>query len=342
MARGEVVEREVSPRVGVLSPSALLRRLRGDGAVRPLVDPGLAGGLRDWLEDGLSELSGILEPDGPPIRVTKEALSQVLVCEAHALSRWSAPREISVELARGVLVDALFRQWATVGEIGDPLQDGLGAVRATGADDICDFVEALPEEKRLDLAEQLAQHAITIASGWPRLSPSWLARTQERIEVSLAGGSVVLTGVVDLALGSPSDGRASVCLLEVKSGARRLEHRADLHYYALLETLRSGAPPFRVATYYTATGELDAEQVAEDVMIGSLQRVLEGTLRICRLRAGVAPARTPNPLCDWCRELPTCAPGLERGGSGDRRASDEDPYAHEDRLGDLEVVSEDA
>ena len=39
----------------VLERDGLLRRLRGDGGPRPVIDPGLAGGLRDWLEDGLVE-----------------------------------------------------------------------------------------------------------------------------------------------------------------------------------------------------------------------------------------------------------------------------------------------
>ncbi len=130
----------------------------------------------------------------------------------------------------------------------------------------------------------------------------------------VAGGALVLTGVIDLALGAPSSGQASVCLVEMKSGVRRLEHRGDLHYYALLETLRSGAPPFRVATYYSATGELDAEQLNEDLLTGALQRVIAATQRLCRIAAGGEPARTPNPLCGWCDDLARCDVGKKRAG----------------------------
>jgi hypothetical protein len=147
------------------------------------------------------------------------------------------------------------------------------------------------------------------------LPASWLARTQERLTVPLAGGRVVLGGVVDLALGGPAGRTANICLVEVKSGARRLEHRADLHFYALLETLRTGAPPFRVATYYTATGELDVEPVVEAVMHGALHRVVDGTGRMCRLAAGDDPGRTPNPLCAWCVGLTGCYPGRRRVGT---------------------------
>ena len=111
---------------------------------------------------------------------------------------------------------------------------------------------------RADLVEQVAQ----IEARWSVPNPAWLARTQERIEVPLCGGRVVMAGVIDLVLGGPPQERASVCLVELKSGSRRLEHRGDLHFYALLETLRRGSPPFRIATYYSATGELDLRRSA--------------------------------------------------------------------------------
>jgi hypothetical protein len=142
-----------------------------------------------------------------------------------------------------------------------------------------------------------------------------LPRTQERIEVPLCGGRVVLAGVVDLVLGSPARDRASVCLVELKSGARRLEHRPDLHFYALLEALRSGAPPFRIATYYSGTGELDAEPVDEDVLVPALSRALDGAIRLCRVSAGAEPERRPNHLCAWCVGLPGCVPGQRRAGT---------------------------
>ena len=48
---------------------------------------------------------------------------------------------------------------------------------------------------------------------------------QERIVIPLAGGTVVLIGIIDLIVGAPSAGRASVGLVEVKSGRPRPEDR---------------------------------------------------------------------------------------------------------------------
>ena len=258
------------------------------------------------------------------MRVSKEALTGVLTCEAHQVARRTAPRVISEEMARGSLVDALFRQWVTTGRLDDPWADALAAVAVGGdPDGIAGFVGALAEERREALAEEISHHAAGIVARWPVPSPMWLPRTQEKVVVPLVGGRVIMSGVVDLAFGGPAGERASVCVVELKSGRRRVEHRGDLHFYALLETLRSGAPPFRIATYYTRTGELDVEAVTEDVLVGSLQRVLAGAVKLCRLAAGTEPVRSPNGLCAWCSDLPRCGPGQERAGTDvPRRAGD--------------------
>jgi hypothetical protein len=301
---------------GRVRSEALLTRLRGDAGARPAIDPGLAGGLRAWLEDELSEAVASLPEGAAPVRVTKDAVDQVLVCEAHLLAQRSAPRRVSVELVRGTLVDLVFRQWVTTGVLERPFEEALEAMWVTGDDAVRSFVEQLDPDGRAALAREVEAHAACIAECWPVLAPSWMARTQERMTVPLAGGRILLSGVVDLAIGAPSSGRASVCIVEVKSGRRRLEHRGDVHLYALLETLRSGAPPFRVATFYTADGELDVEPVGRDALLGALHRVVAGTVRLCRLAAGSAPARTPNPLCAWCAGLPACAPGRRQVAEG--------------------------
>jgi len=294
----------------------LIARLRGDGVPRPLVSPGLAGGLRDWLEDGLAPVVAGLPPDAAAVRVRKETLNQVLVCEAHVAARLATAPVMNTAIARGTMVDALFRQWVTTGSIADCSSDALAALGAEGdRDGVGAFVAALPEPRRRELLEDVAEHVQDITRNWPVPSPGWLPRTQDRMEVPLAGGRVVLTGTADLAFGNPPGEHASVCVVEVKSGARRLEHRGDLHFYALLETLRSGAPPFRIATYYTRTGELDVEPVGEDVLVGALKRALDGASALCRLAAGAQPTRSANPLCAWCVALPGCAPGQRRAGT---------------------------
>lgn len=269
----------------------LIARLRGDATTRPRVDPGLAGGLREWLEDGVAQPARSLGPAFQPLGVDKEALSAVLGprrsdYRPHRIGAWRLDRPVTAALARGIVVDILFRQLVTTGKITDPMTDAVAALEVDeGRTDVLAFLSALDASGRADLVIDVTAHVQRLADDWGPLPAAWLPRTQERSAVPLAAGAVVLVGTVDLALGAPCAGRASVVLIEVKSGGRRAEHRADLHYYALLETLRSGAPPLRVATYYTATGELDVDEVSDDLLTSAVLRTLDGVARLCDLAA---------------------------------------------------------
>jgi hypothetical protein len=258
--------------------SDVLQALRGNSSRRPLVDPGLSGGLRDWLEDGIFSLT--LDIDSPLI-VTKRALRDTLV-------DWRCDRiqkPDSTAMALGTLIDAVFRQFVTIGHINDPMTDGLDALAVDPRhDEVFDFVRGLTGSELTEFKDELETQSAILVSKWPRLAPAWLPRTQERISVPLAGGRVVLVGIIDLMIGVPSAGQASVGLVEVKSGRARSEDREDLRFYALLETLRSGAAPFRLATFYTRTGQLDAEDVDDELLATSVQRVIGAVTRLAGSR----------------------------------------------------------
>jgi PD-(D/E)XK nuclease superfamily protein len=309
-----------------LAGAALLERLRVTGRPRPVLDPALSRRLRDRLDDGLEFL---IQPDidPAPMVVTKDRLTQVLACEAHHVASQFGERRPSQAMACGALIDSLFRQLVATGGIGDPMVDGLAAL---SLDDhqraLVDWIERLPTPQRSELAIEVERQAAGLVARWPTLSPGWLPRTQESIKASLAGGRVLLSARVDLALGRPAVNHASVGIVELKSGKRRAEHRADLHFYALIEALRSPAPPFMVATYYSRTGELDVEPVSADLLVAAARRTIAGAQALYRLATGAEPIRTPNPLCGWCDALPTCEPGQERTGTSiphDALGSDE-------------------
>ena len=253
----------------------LLGELRGDTTRRPQVDPGLAGGLREWLEDGVSDATASL-PGGSVI-VDPRSLSWAL---GGTEGDGTAP-EWTIRLAKEALVDVLFRQQVTMGGIGDALEDALAAVRAEGRTSLVDFVEHLPRSARTVLDHELGAHAVLLGRHWAPLAPGWLPRTHDKISIPLAGGRVVLTAEVDLVLGVPCAGQASVCLVAVTSGAPNPSQRADRHFCALLETIRSGAPPCRLATYYSASGRIDAEDVPDALLAHAVQRTITGTARLC-------------------------------------------------------------
>ncbi len=262
---------------GTVSGSEVLSALRGDPNGRPVVDAALAGGLREWLEDGFSTLR--LDPEKPLV------LDKKTLRRAHSDQGRIAVQEITHALAIGLVMDALFRQLVTIGHIDDPMRDGLESLRIDPrrADAVA-FIESLEGRERVDFEDEIETQTAIILSRWPRLSPAWLPRTQERIAIPLAGGGIVLVGIIDLIIGAPSRGRASVEVIDVKSGRPRLDDREDLRYYALLETLRSGAPPFRTATFYTRTGQVDFEDIDDEVLTCMVRSVLSAVEQLVGVR----------------------------------------------------------
>jgi hypothetical protein len=250
---------------------ALLR----DTAARPSFDPGLAGGLRAWLEDaafGVVASRGELAPAlvlGP-----RELLGTGQVAgggpgrgEGGAGdARWSEEAVVSR------LVHVLFRRLvvdgAVEGAVVDPLGDALDACRAqgpggAGAATVAS-VEAMDDGSRKALGTVVAGHAAHLADLLPRLAPAWMPRTDDRVAIPLAGGRIVLHGVFDLLVGLPRPDAASLCALGLCTGGSWARERRSLHYLALLETLRSGTPPFRLALLETGSGRYGVEDVREE------------------------------------------------------------------------------
>lgn len=309
-----------------LAGAALLERLRTTGRPRPEPDPQLVVTLRRGLEQGLIDhepgdartdsrpqvdrAGGVDPSPSPPLVVTKDRLNRVLACEAHLAAAEFGERTFTTALACGAIIDVLFRQLVTIGRIDDPVADGLSALSVDDRQrDLVSWIGRLPHTTQDELFSEVVRQAGGLVRRWPTLDPGWMPRTQEALRVRLAGGAIELSARVDLAVGRPVEDLASVAIVEVKSGTRRVEHRADLHFYTLIESLRNPAPPFVVATYYTRTGELDVDPVSGELLVAAARRTLAGIRSLRELAAGAEPRRTPNGLCGWCAALPECDPG---------------------------------
>jgi hypothetical protein len=262
-----------APLSAVAGAGDLVSALRGDAARRRAVDPGLAGGLREWLEDGVAGPAGTLDPDLAPIVVDARML----------VGAENGPREPNLSLVRAAMATALFRQLVTTGQLGDPVVDAVEALASQERSaELVAFASRLGPEERRVLADQVAKDAATMAGRWPKIPPGWLPRTADRLTVPLAGGRVILAGVADLVLGAPPVDRASVCVVEVRSAAPTEVHRRARTYLGLLETLRSGAPPCRVATYYSQTGVLDFEELRDEELGRLVGDVLTSIAERCQ------------------------------------------------------------
>jgi len=84
---------------------------------------------------------------------------------------------------------------------------------------------------------------------------------------------VVLGATVSLVMGPAATDRSSTCLLEVTTSPLDGTAARRLGVLALLETLRSGAAPLRVASLSTSTGEslvIDATDDALTAAVGDV------------------------------------------------------------------------
>ena len=242
----------------------LLETLRGHRALRPTVDPSLAGGLRAWLEDDLAPLVSARSATEPlfltPRSITIESLSTV-------------PPIIA--LARSSLVAALVAQHALGLEVVHPMDDALGALEADESQSaLVEAIHALDPDAFARLSAEVAAHLSTLTSRLTAVPPTWLPRTNVQITTALAGGRVVLGGVVSLAVGPPAIDHATVCLLEVSTRIPDATVERRLGVLALIETLRSGAAPLRVASLSTATGGSVVIDVRDDLLTAALAEVI--------------------------------------------------------------------
>ncbi len=253
----------------------MLALLRNVGTARPRFDPGLAGGLRAWLEDAAWSVTSSRDDDQAPLVLGPRRLLGT------PPGSWRPARpdmsgdegQETTHLTRR-LVHALFRHLVTTGSITAPLPEALGALAASGVDEVVDCGRALGPGSRAALEDVLAVHACHLRALVPRFAPSWLPRTDDRIAIPLAGGRVVLRGVFDLLVGTPCRAKASLCALGLSTDGPWGRARRTLHYLALLETLRSGYPPFRLAMLQSASGRYAVEDVCEEQMASMASHIV--------------------------------------------------------------------
>jgi hypothetical protein len=248
----------------------------------------------------------------------------------------------SPALVRGRLLDALFRQVATVGTVGpDPVAD---AVAGASAEDegLGIGLEDLGVAERQQVSDEVTAAAARLVASWPALPPGAGLRTQERVLVGLAGGRVLLSGRPDLTIGRPRWDRAGVLVVEAKSGAFRPAHLEELRFYVLLEALRWRVAPFRAVVWCLGDGRIEGFDVDADLVWSEALRVADAITRLTRLAAGEAPRASANPLCPSCPQLAGCPDGARQvalagngidGGDEDQDDSHEDSDEDEDEGG---------
>jgi hypothetical protein len=191
-----------------------------------------------------------------------------------------------------------------------PLQlvdHALAELAADDAGSLGWFLSGLPVPERAELRARATNSVATFLECWPSLPASWWPRTELRVRAELCDGRVVLSGKIDLVLGRAMGPEARCLFVDLKTGSRYPSHLDDLRFYALIQTVRIGVPPFRVASYYLDSANFSAEDVSADNLEIALRRTIDGARKIAEVRSAARPPTiTPGPRCRYCCARSTC------------------------------------
>ncbi len=280
---------------------------------RPEFDRDLRHHLRQELSERLQPVVGEL-PDGQDLNLSKHLLSQVHGCEVRFLAQDDAPFEVSVPIARGSVVHKaveLSIHWPTEPDPLDLVDEALD--RLTRSDHwLADWLQTCSDADRAELRGESNALVVKFLECWPRLKPGWRPATEQSYRVDLCDDRVHLRGKVDLALGRTVGQRAGKVIVDFKSGGFNRTHYDDLRFYALIDTLRLGAPPRRLASYYVDSATMRAEDVTAGVLEAAVARTVDGAATAVALRQGRRePVARPSFACRWCSELANCPVGTE-------------------------------
>jgi len=313
---------DVSERVASEAPkrsgdAVTLWRLRGSGHARPQVDRPWCAGLREQMEDGLAAVVAELDSERP-LQLHWSALDEGPAAQPDLPGGELGPLRWCQLF--DVLVRMLFRQLVVTGTVGEPLADASAALQLSGdRDGLLRELARLKAVERRKLVRELSVHVDRLVAAWPALDPRWAPRTGERLVAPLAGGRVLLSAHVDLAVGRPAVGRASVTFVSATSGGVGSAPWRRLLFASLVEALRSGAAPFQIAVLSTVTGTLHACSVeTNDLLCLAESSVAAAASAVAARRADVsdhvkAPPRAGS-SADAMNRLRGAGAG-DRGGS---------------------------
>ena len=292
-------------------------------ASRPTYEPGIADRLRAGLEESLrADVEGM----GTAVVVGKYDLDLIHRCEG----RWvaSKAREFAwtINMIRGrvahtaIEVALLSRDAPHPLDLVDRAVDRLAA--GSEQDSVAQFLGGLDPIDMARLKGEANNAVAGFVSDWPPIDRAWTPRAEARVRARIFGGRVALGAKYDLAFGRAKGMQARVIIVDFKTGRRRAGDIDDLRYYALVETIKTGVPPFRVASYYLEESDFHAEDVTEELLETAVRRTADGVRRIAALQTR-EPTLNPGPQCEWCPQNRTCEPGIKWLAT--ERASSDDP-----------------
>jgi PD-(D/E)XK nuclease superfamily len=281
----------------------------------PECPPDLASEMRTRLEERLREvgLDGTPWTDRRPLWIGKSALNDHERCpglfEAR-LGREGSPFAYSDRSAAGSLFHKAIEIDVAAERAGDVRStcDRAATVLADRDTAFGVYWRSLDAMDRAQVLADAAKALVLFRESFPPLVRRWQPQTEMRLHARVAEGRVTLSGAPDLVLGS-----SRRLVVDLKSRGAWPEHPEDVRFYALLLALRTGRPPYRVATFFLQSGEWQAEDVTEETLDHAADRVVEAVRTAARLDRGEPPHLRSGAHCSWCPRGMTCPASILAG-----------------------------
>jgi hypothetical protein len=296
----------------VLNPSQqqVLDRLRAAPAERPRFEADLAPRLHRELSNRLAPIASRVAD--PPLFLSKHAVEAIGGCEAKYLHDDLAPFEWSAAKARGAVAHKAIEILAMRTDQLTPLDavDEAVASLINSTNNIGEWLKGCGETTRAELRSEANTHVAAFVETWPRLQRTWRPVLEGSIKTELLDGAVILSGKPDLTIGHAQGDVAGKVIVDFKTGITSVAHVADLRFYALVDTLRIGVPPRLLATSYLESGRLMTEEVTEDHLWSTIDRIVDAAGRLVTLTAEERdPVKRPGTPCRWCELRHGCDEG---------------------------------
>lgn len=281
----------------------LLRR-----APDPVVfDQAFVASIRSDVDEAFAEFAERLGTT--TLFLSKHRVTSVLGCEVQHLLpddfSWS-PAIAGGQVAHRAI--QLGINWR-----GDPVPADLvdeAIARLSDEDSsLGEWIERLGEGDRADLTGFAVDKVIKFFECFPPLDRRAAPTTESSVRWPIEG-PIVLSGKVDLTIGRPAGAESRKVIIDLKTGWVSPKHREDLRFYALVETLRTGVPPRKLASFYLDAGEPVVEDVDERVLLTATRRTLDAVHAEIELQVeGRPPVKRPGVSCKWCAVASECDEG---------------------------------
>lgn len=263
--------------------------------------------VRSYLHDQLADIAPRFSSDDS-LWVSKQRLNTIHGCEAHHLAtkdtfEWTPLTARGTVLHKAVELGVHWKGESTPADVVDEAIARL----ADSNNNVADFLVAMTPGDRAQLRSYAVDLYTRFEECFPPLKPAWRPVSESSARYELFAGAVVLATKADLTLGVADQ----KVIIDVKSGGIHAAHREDLRFYALVEALRSGMAPRRLASYSIAAARADVEDVSEGVLQAAVRRVVAGVRNIVAVELDKRePTKRPAAHCRWCPLNESCAEGM--------------------------------